>query len=125
VHVHVAIYASKDPGGKRFLTTLQGRIARQEIRAWEVRRKQPLTLVHSGERYARVRVTFQPAGSTGFARAARAGALGAFRNPEPALVASISEGASADRVLGFLVGLLTRHAEPLGVEGVAIPLQKS
>jgi hypothetical protein len=25
-------------------------------------------------------------------------------------------------VLGFLVGLLTRHAEPLGVEGIGIPL---
>jgi len=25
-------------------------------------------------------------------------------------------------VLGFVVGMLTRHAEPLGVSGVGIPL---
>ncbi|TMF58041.1 MAG: hypothetical protein E6I22_02785 [Chloroflexi bacterium] len=121
--MQVAIYAGKDPGGKRFLTTLQRRISRQEIRAWEVRRKKPLTLVHSGDRYAAVRVTFAPAGTPTFSRAARAGALGAFRTPEPALLANISSGSSADRVLGFLVGMLTRHAEPLGVSGVGIPLQ--
>jgi hypothetical protein len=121
--MQVAIYAGKDPNGKRFLTTLQRRISRQEIRAWEVRRKSPLTLVHSGDRYAAVRVTFAPAGTATFSRAARAGALGAFRSPEPALLATISGGSSADRVLGFLVGMLTRHAEPLGVFGVGIPLQ--
>jgi hypothetical protein len=123
--VQVAIYVMADPSAKRFLTTLQRRIDRQEIRAWEVRRKQPLTLVHSGDRYAAVRVTFAPAGSRGFLRAAREGTLGAFSNPEPTLVASITEGPSADRVLGFLVGLLTRHAEPLGVEGIGIPLLRS
>lgn len=119
----VAIYAEKDPGGKRLLTTLQRRIGRQEIRAWEIRRKQPLTLVHSGDRYAGVRVTFTPAGTPSFARTAREGSLGAFRAPEPAVLASISGGSSADRVLGFLVGMLTRHAEPLGVAGVGIPFQ--
>jgi hypothetical protein len=120
--VQVAIYTGKDPGGKRFLTTLSRRIERQEIRAWEVRRMKPLTLVHSGERYAGVRVTFVPFGSRGFARVAKEGKLGAFRSPEPALVATITGGSSVDRVLGFLVGMLTRHAEPLGVEGVGIPL---
>lgn len=124
VLVRVAIFAANDAGGKRFLTTLQRRIDRQEIRAWEVRRKQPLTLVHSGERYTGVRVTFMPAGSSGFSRATREGALGAFRDPAPTLVASISSGPSADRVLGFLVGLLTRHAEPLGVDGIGIPLRR-
>ena len=120
--MQVAIYAGRDPGGKRFLGTLQRRIERQEIRAWEVRRKSPLTLVHSGDRYAGVRVTFVPAGSRGFARLAREGKLGAFRSPEPALVARIVGSSSVDRVLGFLVGMLTRHAEPLGVEGIGIPL---
>jgi hypothetical protein len=120
--VHVAIYAGKDPGGKRFLSALERRIQRQEIRAWEVRRKKPLTLVHSGERYAGVRVTFVPSGTRGFARVAKEGKLGAFRSPEPALVATIAGGSSVDRVLGFLVGMLTRHAGPLGVEGVGIPL---
>jgi len=120
--VHVAIYAGKDPGGKHFLRALERRIQRQEIRAWEVRRKKPLTLVHSGERYAGVRVTFVPSGSRGFARVAKEGKLGAFRSPEPALVATIAGGSSVDRVLGFLVGMLTRHAGPLGVEGVGIPL---
>ena len=57
--------------------------------------------------------------------AARAGALGAFKNPEPALLATVSDGPSADRVLGFVVGMLTRHAEPLGVSGVGIPFGKS
>jgi hypothetical protein len=120
--VLVAIYATKDPGGKRFLTTLERRIARQEIRAWEVRRRNPLTLVHSGERYAGVRVTFQGTGTRGFARIAKPGALGAFSSPPPTLLANISGSSSADRVLGFLVGMLTRHAEPLGVSGVGIPL---
>ncbi len=121
--MQVAIYANKDPGGKRFLSTLQRRITRQEIRAWEVRRKKPLTLVHSGERYAGVRVTFVPAGTPTFTRAAKAGALGAFRVPEPVLLATVSGSSSTDRVLGFLVGMLTRHAAPLGVSGVGIPLQ--
>jgi hypothetical protein len=111
--MQVAIYVSNDPGGKRFLTTLKRRISREEIRAWELRRQSPLTLVHSGERYAKVRVSFGPRGRE----------LGAFANPPPDLVATISEGPSADRVLGFLVGLLTRHAGPLGVSGVGIPLQ--
>jgi hypothetical protein len=120
--VQVAIYAGKDPGGKRFLRTLERRIEREEIRAWEVRRKSPLTLVHSGDRYAGVRVTFIPSGTRGFARVAKEGRLGAFRSPEPALVATIAGTSSVDRVLGFLVGMLTRHAEPLGVEGIGIPL---
>ena len=120
--MQVAIYTGKDPGGKRFLSTLERRIARQEIRAWEVRRKSPLTLVHSGDRYATVRVMFVPSGTRTFARVAREGKLGAFRSPEPALVATITGASSVDRVLGFLVGMLTRHAEPLGVIGVGIPL---
>jgi hypothetical protein len=120
--VQVAIYTGKDPGGKRFLSTLERRIEREEIRAWEVRRKSPLTLVHAGDRYAGVRVTFTPAGTRGFAKVAREGKLGAFRSPEPALVATIAGASQADRVLGFLVGMLTRHAEPLGVEGIGIPL---
>ncbi len=120
--MRVAIYTGKDPGGKRFLSTLERRIGRQEIRAWEVRRKSPLTLVHSGDRYAKVRVTFIPSGSRTFSRVAKAGKLGAFNSPEPALVATIAGSSSVDRVLGFLVGMLTRHAGPLGVEGVGIPL---
>jgi len=120
--VQVAIYTRKDPGGKRFLSTLQRRIGRQEIRAWEVRRKSPLTLVHSGDRYASVRVTFFRSGTRSFARVARDGKLGAFRSPEPTLVATIAGPSQLDRVLSFLVGLLTRHAEPLGVEGIGIPL---
>lgn len=113
--MQVAIYARSDPDGKRFLQTLKRRIDREEIRAWELRRQSPLTLVHSGERYAKIRVTFG-------APKAGARSLGAFASPAPTLVATISDGQSADRVLGFLVGLLTRHAEPLGVSGVGIPL---
>ena len=120
--MQVAIYTAKESGAKRFLSTLEKRIERQEIRAWEVRRKQPLTLVHSGDRYSGVRVTFVPSGTRGFARVTKGGKLGAFRSPEPALVATITGASSVDRVLGFLVGMLTRHAEPLGVEGVGIPL---
>jgi hypothetical protein len=120
--VQVAIYTGKDPGGKRFLSTLERRIGRREIRAWEVRRKSPLVLVHSGDRYAGVRVTFVPSGTRGFARVAKDGKLGAFHNPPPTLVATIVGSSSVDRVLGFLVGMLTRHAEPLGVEGIGIPL---
>jgi hypothetical protein len=120
--VQVAIYTGPDPGGKRFLSTLERRIEREEIRAWEVRRKNPLTLVHSGDRYAGVRVTFAASGTRGFARVAKEGKLGAFQTPEPSLVATIAGTSSVDRVLGFLVGMLTRHAEPLGVEGVGIPL---
>jgi endonuclease V-like protein UPF0215 family len=121
--MHVAIYVSQDPGGKRLIATLKRRIQRAEVRAWEIRRRQPLTLVHSGERYAKIRVTFTSAGSPAFGRTARGG-LGAFKNPEPELIATISEGPSSDRVLGFLVGLLTRHAKPLGVAGVGIPLSQ-
>ena len=119
--MQVAIYVTNDPGGKRFLTTLKRRIDREQIRAWELRRQSPLTLVHSGERYGKVRVTFgrKP---TGLSRSGTGG-LGAFADPPPTLVASISDGPSADRVLGFLVGLLTRHAGPLGVSGVGIPLE--
>jgi hypothetical protein len=120
--MQVAIYTAKESGAKRFLSTLERRIERQEIRAWEVRRKQPLTLVHSGDRYSGVRVTFVPSGTRGFARVTKDGKLGAFSSPEPALVATITGASSVDRVLGFLVGMLTRHAEPLGVEGVGIPL---
>ena len=123
--MHVAIYASKDPSGKAFLVALKRRIEAQEIRAWEIRRNEPLTLVHAGERYVRARVSFVPAGSRKFARTTKAGTLGAFSNPQPALIAVISEGPSADRVLGFLVGMLTRHAGPLGVAGVGIPLEAS
>ena len=118
----VAIYANHDPGGKRFLSTLARRLDREEIRAWEVRRRQPLTLVHAGDRYTKIRVTFTAPGPRGFTTAAKAG-LGEFKNPKPDIVANISTGASADRVLGFLVGMLTRHAAPLGVTGVGIPLQ--
>jgi endonuclease V-like protein UPF0215 family len=119
--MHVAIYVSHDPGGKRLISTLKKRIKNADVRAWEIHKAQPLTLVHSGDRYTKIRVSFTPAGSPAFGRAARTG-LGAFRNPEPDLIASISEGPSSDRVLGFLVGLLTRHAKPLGVAGVGIPL---
>ena len=122
--VHVAIYAEKDPGGKKLIATLQRRLKNEEIRAWQVKSKVPFTLIHSGDRYTKIKVTFVPAGTVGFTRAARAGSLGAFRIPEPALLASISDGPSADRVLGFLVGMLTRHAGPLGVAGVGIPLTK-
>lgn len=118
--MQVAIYTERDPGGKKLLSTLQRRLKNEEIRAWEVHKASPLTLVHSGDRYARVRVTFVPAGTPSFKRAA--GSLGAFRESGPALLANISDGPSSDRVLGFLVGMLTRHAGPLGVTGVGIPL---
>ena len=117
----VAIYADKDPGGKHLLSTLAGRLEREEIRAWAVKRRQPLTLVHAGDRYTKIRVTFATPGARGFSASAKAG-LGEFKNPEPTIVANISAGPSADRVLGFLVGMLTRHAAPLGVTGVGIPL---
>ncbi|MEO6795798.1 MAG: hypothetical protein ABI401_16400 [Candidatus Dormibacter sp.] len=120
--VHVAIYATNDPGGKKLIATLQRRLKNEEIRAWQVKTKAPFTLIHSGERYTKIKVTFVPAGTTAFSRAVKAGLIGAFRVPEPALLASISQGPSADRVLGFLVGMLTRHAGPLGVAGVGIPL---
>jgi hypothetical protein len=123
--VQVAIYADRDPGGKKLIATLQRRLKNEEIRAWQVQKKAPFTLVHSGDRYTKIRVTFNPAGTSSFSRAAKAGALGAFRNPEPALLATISDGPSADRVLGFLVGMLTRHAGPLGVSGVGIPLSQT
>ena len=123
--VQVAIYADRDPGGKKLIATLRRRLKNEEIRAWQVKKTAPFTLVHSGDRYTKIRVTFVPAGTPMFSRAARAGSLGAFRNPEPALLATISEGSSADRVLGFLVGMLTRHAGPLGVSGVGIPLSAS
>src|SRR6266568_1725343 len=100
--VQVAIYADRDPGGKKLIATLKRRLKNEEIR-----------------------VTFVPAGTPTFSRAAKAGLLGAFKNPEPALLATISDGQSADRVLGFVVGMLTRHAEPLGVSGVGIPLSRS
>lgn len=123
--VQVAIYADHDPGGKKLIATLQRRLKNEEIRAWQVQKKAPFTLIHSGDRYTKIRVSFIPAGTPSFSRAARAGALGAFRSPEPALLATISDGLSADRVLGFLVGMLTRHAGPLGVLGVGIPLGPS
>jgi hypothetical protein len=125
VGVQVAIYAERDPGGKKFIATLKRRLKNEEIRAWQVRKTAPFTLVHAGDRYTKIRVTFVPAGTPGFSRAAKAGLLGAFRNPEPTLLATISDGPSADRVLGFVVGMLTRHADPLGVSGVGIPLTGS
>ncbi len=85
--VQVAIYADKDPGGKKFIATLKRRLKNEG--------------------------------------ASNAGLLGAFKSPEPTLLATISDGPSSDRVLGFVVGMLTRHAEPLGVAGVGIPLTGS
>jgi hypothetical protein len=120
--VQVAIYADNDPGGKKLIATLKRRLKNEEIRAWQIQKNAPFTLVHAGDRYTKVRVTFVPAGTPGFTRAAKAGMLGAFKNPEPALLATISDSPSADRVLGFVVGMLTRHAKPLGVSGVGIPL---
>ena len=119
--MQVAIYAAADRDGTRFLSTLKRRIQRADIRAWEVRRDRPLTLVHSGDRYQKIRVSFLSPGSPAFKRAARE-SLASFGGGTPSLLATISEGPSADRVLGFLVGLLTRHAGPLGVTGVGIPL---
>lgn len=118
--MQVAIYADHDPGGKKLIATLQRRLKNEEIRAWAVQKKAPLTLVHAGDRYAKIKVTFVPSGTATFTRAA--GRLGTFRDPAPTLVATISDGPSSDRVLGFLVGMLTRHAGPLGVSGVGIPL---
>src|SRR5207253_1780148 len=89
-------------------------------RAWALRPPSPLTLPPPAERYAQVRVTF---------RAARAATLAATRppraaaSPPPPPAAPPPAGPSSDRVLGFLVGLLTRHATPLGVSGVGIPLR--
>ena len=123
--VQVAIYADHDPGGKKFIATLKRRLKNEEIRAWQVRKTAPFTLVHAGDRYTKIKVTFVPAGTPGFKRAANAGLLGAFKSPEPTLLATISDGPSADRVLGFVVGMLTRHAAPLGVSGVGIPLTGS
>jgi hypothetical protein len=120
--VQVAIYADHDPAGKKLVATLQRRLKNEEIRAWQVQKKSPLTLVHAGDRYTKIKVTFVPAGTPSFSRAARSGALGTFHDPQPTLLATISDGPSADRVLGFLVGMLTRHAKPLGVSGVGIPL---
>jgi len=122
--MQVAIYVEKDPDGKRFLATLRRRIEKAEIRAWEVRRLRPLTLVHSGDRYARVRVTFAPANTPRVSPAMRS-RLSASGSSPPSLLATISKGPSADRVLGFLVGLLTRHAGPLGVAEIGIPLDQA
>ncbi|HET9846966.1 MAG TPA: hypothetical protein VFR68_00200, partial [Candidatus Dormibacteraeota bacterium] len=97
--MQVAIYADRDPGGKKLIATLQRRLKNEEIRAWQVQKKSPLTLVHSGDRYTKIRVAFVPAGTPTFRRAANAGRLGAFRNPEPTLLATISDGPSSDRVL--------------------------
>ena len=47
---------------------------------------------------------------------------GSMERVREELLATISDGPSADRVLGFVVGMLTRHAKPLGVSGVGIPL---
>ena len=123
--MHVAIYLDNDPGGKKLIATLQRRLKNEEIRAWQVKTKAPFALIHSGDRYTKIKVTFVPAGTAAFSRAAKAGSLGAFQVPQPALLASISNGPSADRVLGFLVGMLTRHAGPLGVAGVGIPLTET
>ncbi|MEA2635516.1 MAG: hypothetical protein QOJ33_43 [Chloroflexota bacterium] len=123
--VQVAIYADKDPGGKKFIATLKRRLKNEEIRAWQIQKLAPFTLIHAGDRYTKIKVTFVPAGTPGFKRAANAGLLGAFKSPEPTLLATISDGPSSDRVLGFVVGMLTRHAEPLGVAGVGIPLTGS
>src|SRR5947209_20326576 len=102
--VQVAIYADRDPGGKKLIATLKRRLKNEEIRAWQIQRQAPFTLVHAGDRYAKIRVTFVPAGTPTFSRAAKAGLLGAFKNPDPALRATISDAQSAARFLAFLVG---------------------
>src|SRR5207253_923148 len=71
--VQVAIYADRDPGGKKLIATIQRRLKNEEIRAWQVQKKAPFTLVHSGDRYTKIRVTFVPSGTPTFSRAARAG----------------------------------------------------
>src|SRR3981081_3684816 len=105
--VQVAIYADRDPGGKKFIATLKRRLKNEEIRAWKIQKQAPFTLVHAGDRYVKIRLSLVPAGTPSFSRAARAGLLGAFKNPEPTLLATISDGPSADRALCFRVGLLT------------------
>ena len=73
--VQVAIYADKDPGGKKFIATLKRRLKNEEIRAWQTQKLAPFTLVHAGDRYTKIRVTFVPAGTPAFSRAAKAGLL--------------------------------------------------
>lgn len=115
--MHVAfIYTGKVTGGKPFLSTLQRRTDRGELRTWKVKRKQPLTLVHT--QYPGVYVEFAISGTKRFVRA-----IGAFRLlPEPGVLASIPAGPNSAQVLGFLVGMLAREAEPFGVASVSIPL---
>ena len=71
--VQVAIYADKDPGGKKFIATLKRRLKNEEIRAWQIQKLAPFTLIHAGDRYTKIKVTFVPAGTPGFKRAANAG----------------------------------------------------
>src|ERR1700704_6449647 len=105
VGVQVAIYADRDPGGQKFIATLKRRLKNEEIRAWQIQKQAPFTLVHAGDRYTKIKVTFVPAGTPSFSRAPRAVLLGAFKNPEPPLPPPISAGPPADRVLGFVVGM--------------------
>jgi hypothetical protein len=118
--VYVAlIHTSKATGGKRFLNTLERLTARGDLHTWNVQRKKPLTLVHS-QRPA-IRVTFLLAGTRDFTRG-----LGAYRVlPQPAVLATVSAGPTADQALGFLVGMLARKADTLGVASISIPLADS
>ena len=113
--VQVAIYADKDPGGKKFIATLKRRLKNEEIRAWQIQKLAPFTLIHAGDRYTKIKVTFVPAGTPSFSRAAKAGLLGAFKNPEPTLLATISDGPSADRVAHDL-----QHRHVAGVARVLL-----
>jgi hypothetical protein len=59
--VQVAIYADKDPGGKKFIATLKRRLKNEDIRAWQIQKLAPFTLVHAGDRYTKIRVSMPTA----------------------------------------------------------------
>jgi hypothetical protein len=117
ISVYVAlIYTAKVTGGKTFLSALQRMTERGERRTWAIKRKKPLTLIHT--RHPGVKVIFALAGTKDFST----GMLGLRALPEPAAIATVSSGETSAQVLGFLVGMLAREAKGLGLVSTHIPL---
>jgi hypothetical protein len=119
----IAVYTSKGTRGKLFLSKLQililGRPSqlkgRSPIKSWRRKASNPLTLVHSVVKG--LRIQFLRSGTGAFNRAKDEVDWDLVAPLEPDVLVSF-EGPLAR--LENVVGMMTRHAEDLGVGGLVI-----
>ncbi len=119
----IAVYTSKGTRGRRFLSVLQililGRPSelkgRSPIKSWKRKARNPLTLVHTVVKG--LRIQFLLSGTAAFNRARNEVDWELVGPLEPDVLVSF-EGPLAR--LENVVGMMTRHAEDLGIGGLVI-----